>query len=128
MNYITLIFDLKDSKSLENRNLVQEQLISSIKECNSLFSHLIKSNFLITLGDEWQGLLKPDSNPYEIINFFKKSLSPKVDFYTAIGIGEVTVTNFELTVNQLDGPSFHLARQALKYAKKKKLSIVLLKA
>lgn len=128
MNYITLIFDLKDSKSLENRNLVQEQLISSIKECNSLFSHLIKSNFLITLGDEWQGLLKPDSNPYEIINFFKKSLSPKVDFYTAIGIGEVTVNNFELTVNQLDGPSFHLARQALKYAKKKKLSIVLLKA
>ena len=43
-----------------------------------------------------------------------------------IGIGEVTVYNFELTVNQLDGPSYYLAREAINYCKKHKHSLVML--
>lgn len=57
-----------------------------------------------------------------IIEYFRKGLS--VDFYCGIGIGEVEVHNFELTVNQLDGPSFHKAINALGLAKQNNYSIV----
>lgn len=126
MNYITVVFDMKNSKKLNNRNEIQEILIEAIKKCNEDFKDIIMSPFLIILGDEWQGLLKEGSDYNKIIKYFKDSLPSNIDFYTGIGIGDVSVNNFELTVNQLDGPSFHLARKAIAYAKKRNLSLVLL--
>ena len=125
MNYITLVFDIKKSRELVNRSEVQNILIESLKKCNEEFKDIIASPFLIIIGDEWQGLLKEGSDYNKIINFFKNSLPSNIEFYTGIGIGYITIHNFELTVNQLDGPSFHLARNAINYAKKKNYSIVL---
>ncbi|QAA33094.1 SatD family protein [Clostridium manihotivorum] len=126
MNYITLIFDLKDSRNIENRDELQKMLINSIKTCNELFANIIASPFLITLGDEWEGLLFENSDYSKIINFFRDALPENIDFYTGVGIGAVSIHNFELTVNQLDGPSFHLARKAVKYAKKNNCSVSIL--
>ncbi|GFP75671.1 SatD family protein [Clostridium fungisolvens] len=126
MCYITMIFDLKDSKNIENRYEVQRLLINALKKCNATFSDVIASPFLITLGDEWEGLLRKDAPYDKIIRFFRENLPEYLDFYTGIGIGEITINNFELTVNQLDGPSFHLARKAIKYAKKNHCSLVIL--
>lgn len=126
MNYITLIFDIKKSRELSNRNELQEILIKTLKKCNDEFEDIIASPFLITLGDEWQGLLKEGANYNKIIKFFKDNLPSNIEFYTGVGIGNVTVHNFKLTVNQLDGPSFHLARKAIKYAKKNNCSLALL--
>lgn len=126
MNYMTIIFDIKDSRKLTNRNEIQLTLIDSLKKCNDTFKDIIISPFIITLGDEWQGLLKKDSDYNAIIDFFHKALPDYLEFYTGIGIGEVSVYNFELTVNQLDGPSYYLAREAINYCKKHKHSIVLL--
>ncbi len=126
MNYITLIFDIKDSHKLLNRNQVQEILIEALKRCNEEFKDIIVSPFLITVGDEWQGLLKEDAEYIKIIEFFRTKLPSYINFYIGIGIGDVSVYNFELTVNQLDGPSFYLARKAIKYAKKNNCSMVIL--
>lgn len=125
MNYITIIFDIKKSRELSNRNTVQEILIATLKKCNAEFKDIIISPFLITLGDEWQGLLKECADYNKIISFFRDNLPSNIEFYTGVGIGTVTVHNFELTVNQLDGPSFHLARKAIKYAKKNDCSLVI---
>ncbi|WP_160679430.1 SatD family protein [Clostridium sp. C8-1-8] len=126
MNYITLIFDIKDSRNIENRDELQSILINSIKTCNELFASIIASPFIITLGDEWEGLLIGDSDYSKIINFFRDALPENINFYTGVGIGSISIHNFELTVNQLDGPSFHLARKAVKYAKKNKCSVSIL--
>ena len=127
MDYITMIFDLKNSRKLDNRDEIQYKLIDAIKQCNHQYSHIIQSPFLITIGDEWEGLLKPNQ-PYEsIIEFFHHTLPDGIKFYTAVGIGSVTVHNYELTVNQLDGPSFYLAREAMEYAKLKNHDLVVLK-
>lgn len=124
MNYIVLIFDLKDSRHLRNRYEIQMKLIDAIKECNLHFHESIVSDFLITIGDEWEGLLKPNADYQSIISFFQEQLSD-VSFYTGIGIGEITITNFELTVNQLDGPAFYMARDAIRLAKSERYSTVL---
>lgn len=126
MNYITLICDIKSSRNIKDREKIQLLLISTLKKCNEQFKKYIVSDFIITLGDEWQGLLEENTPVNDIINFFHNELPKTLDFYVAIGIGEITIHDFELTVNQLDGPSFHLARKAMKYAKKNNCSVALL--
>lgn len=126
MEYITITCDMKKSSCLEDREAVQVQLIETLKEVNERFADAIACSFIITLGDEWQGLLHEGSDYDEIIEFIRRRM-PGVPFYTGVGIGEVTIKNFELTVNQLDGPSFHKARKAVGIAKEMGYSLVLIK-
>lgn len=127
MSYIAMICDIKNSRSLNNRLEVQLQLIDVLKKCNEKFKDFIISPFIITIGDEWQGLLSEYTCCNDIIDFFKENLSDNIKFYTAIGYGKVSITNFELTVNQLDGEAFYLARKAIQYCKKHNLDLVALK-
>jgi hypothetical protein len=60
-----------------------------------------------------------------ILDYFHKTMGG-IDFYCGIGIGPVSVHNFELTVNQLDGPSFLKARKAINLAKRMKYSLILI--
>ncbi|MEW9096878.1 MAG: SatD family protein [Clostridiaceae bacterium] len=125
MLYCTLICDIKSSRTIENREEVQYKIIDMLKNTNIKFKDVIISPFLITTGDEWQGLLKYPYDFIEILDFFKKHLKD-IRFYTGVGIGDVSIHNFQLTVNQLDGPSFYRARDAVKYAKKSNLPLVIL--
>lgn len=126
MDYITMVFDIKDSRHYPNRALLQYTLIDLLKQCNTQFNDILASPFIIILGDEWQGLLKPNSDYKSIIQFFNSNLPQDLSFYIGIGIGPIAISNFELTVNQLDGPAFYLAREALTYAKRKKHQLVVL--
>lgn len=126
MEYLTMVCDIKKSRDIKNREELQYKIIDMLKEVNKKYNEFIVSSFLITLGDEWQGLLKYPS-PYEtIIDFFNSNLG-EVQFYCGIGIGDISIHDFELTVNQLDGPSFHKARKAISLAKDLNYSIVLIK-
>lgn len=127
MSYIVMICDIKNSRSVSNRLEIQLRLIDAIKKCNEVFKDFIISPFIITIGDEWQGLLSKYSCCNDIIEFFKNNLPKDVKFYTAIGYGKISINNFELTVNQLDGKAFYLARKAIKYCKKHNLDLVALK-
>ncbi|MBU5317607.1 SatD family protein [Clostridium bornimense] len=127
MLYIAMICDIKNSRNINNRLEVQLQLIDMLKKCNKKFKDFIISPFIITIGDEWQGLLSEYACYNDIIDFFKENLSDNIEFYTAIGYGKVSITNFELTVNQLDGEAFYLARRAIRYCKKHNLNLVALK-
>lgn len=126
MEYLTMICDIKKSRDIKNREELQHRIIEMLKEANKEYNELIVSSFLITLGDEWQGLLRYPSSYETIIDFFNNRLS-EIEFYCGIGIGDITIHDFELTVNQLDGPSFHKARKALSLAKQFNYSTVLIK-
>ncbi|MTI46652.1 MAG: hypothetical protein FH761_02330 [Firmicutes bacterium] len=125
MNYYTIICDIKSSKTIENREELQYKIIDMLKDANNTFKDIIASPFLITIGDEWQGLLKYPCDYFEVIHFFKKNLNG-VKFYTGIGVGSIRIHNFELTVNQLDGPSFYRAREAINLAKSKNSPLTIL--
>ncbi len=123
MQYMTMICDIKNSRLIEDREAVQYKLIETLKKANTNFASAIASPFIIVLGDEWQGLLNYPTDYMPIIDFFHNNLQD-IDFYCAIGVGDITIHNFELTVNQLDGPSFYKARNALETAKKNNYSLV----
>ena len=123
MQFVTMICDIKKSKQLKDREAVQYKLIETLKGANGSFQSSIASPFLITLGDEWQGLLNYPCDYSAVLTYFHEKMT-EIDFYCGIGVGEVVIHNFELTVNQLDGPSFYKARQAIELAKQHNYSIV----
>lgn len=125
MTYLTIICDIKGSRFLKDREITQYKLIETLKETNKIFVSDIVCPFIITVGDEWQGLLNYPCNHDAILSFFHDKLKD-IDFYCGMGVGDVSIHNFELTVNQLDGQSFHLAREAIKLAKQNKYNIVIL--
>lgn len=125
MAYLTMICDIKGSRLLKDREIIQYRLIEMLKETNKIFAPSIADSFIITIGDEWQGLLNYPCSYDAILSFFHSKLED-IDFYCGMGIGDISIHNFELTVNQLDGHSFHLAREAIKIAKESKYNVVIL--
>ena len=91
MSYIAMICDIKNSRNLNNRLEVQLQLIDVLKKCNEKFKDFIISPFIITIGDEWQGLLSEYTSYNDIIEFFKENLSNNIQFYTAIGLSLIHI-------------------------------------
>ena len=115
--YKALIFDIKDSRKIQNREELQKKLLQLIEDCNTIFKEYIVSPFCITCGDEWEGLLVKDAPDLDIKNFFKKRLPSNISFYFGVGIGDISIKNFSLPTNCLDGEAFIRARAELNKAK-----------
>lgn len=62
MEYIAIIGDIKDSKKIENRNLIQGKLNYVLNQINKMYSSDISAAFITTLGDEFQGLLSKSTH------------------------------------------------------------------
>lgn len=115
--YIAIIGDIVNSKRLDDRNTVQMKLNSLLKNINLKYTDSIASNFMITLGDEFQGLLKYGNNIMDIISEIEIEMHP-VKLRFGIGIGSiVTEINRELPLGA-DGPAYHNARKVIEELKK----------
>jgi len=114
--YCAIIGDMVKSRELIDRELIQEKLKDILTEINEKYSSNIASNFTITIGDEFQGLLKNPSNLMEIISRIKIAIYPlKLRF--GIGFGRIdTKVIKELAIGS-DGPAYHWARSAIKDVK-----------
>ena len=114
--YIAIIGDIKNSKSIEERRDFQNKLNNILNEINEIFSNSISSNFTITLGDEFQGLLHSGEHVMDIIQYIKREVYPiKIRF--GIGIGAIT-TDIDSTMSiGADGPGYHKARDSIEQLK-----------
>lgn len=114
--YFALIGDIINSKNisidnaLQARNEVQIKLNTILEEINKKYSDAIAANFLITLGDEFQGLLNSPNYIFEIIETIKLNIYPtRLRF--GIGIGDIyTQINRDMALGA-DGPAYHNARE-----------------
>lgn len=114
--YIAIIGDIKNSKQLESRNEVQNNLQNILKEINIKYEDDIASKFVITLGDEFQGLLSNGKNVMGIIEEIRRNLYP-VEIRCGIGIGKMATTiNPEMALGA-DGPAYYKAREAVEKLK-----------
>lgn len=125
MTYMVMNFDIVDSRHMEKRQDFQYRLIDILEEANKKFHKELLGDFMITLGDEWQGLLQYPCHYQSIIDYFQDALAP-IHFYCGIGVGELSIQDLSLTVNQLDGPAFHLARKAVESAKDGHIPVVIM--
>lgn len=120
--YCAIIGDIRKSRSLPARALVQRKFTSAIETVNAEFKKEIASRFLVTLGDEFQGLLISPSESYRLIRQFQ-DLMGSIPFSFGIGIGTLS-TPLKKDALGMDGEVFHRARAALIRAKKAKREIL----
>ncbi|MFA6540793.1 MAG: SatD family protein [Bacteroidota bacterium] len=120
--YCAVIGDINKSRSLQRRNKVQEKFKDAVVIINKEFNDDIASKFLVTLGDEFQGLLTGPSKSFQLVQRFRDLMDP-VPFSFGIGIGALsTPLNIKEAIG-MDGECFHRARLALVRAKKAKQEI-----
>lgn len=112
MTFIAIIGDIKDSKELENRREVQQNLNCVLKNVNEIYAEDISANFIITLGDEFQGLLSDCGHILDIIKYIQRELYP-VRLRFGVGFGKIHTAIFRDAAIGADGPAYYAARKMI---------------
>ena len=123
--YIAIIGDIIESRKLVDRYEWQKKLSAVLETVNTRCASDISSRFMITLGDEFQGLLHDGSHVMEIIEFIQIEMYP-MQIRFGIGIGKIETEINHLLPFGADGSAYHNARKMIdelkKNEKKKKAS------
>lgn len=119
---IAVIADIIASKKVENRSPLQKLLNNILEEINDQYSDNIESNLTITLGDEFQGIIKDFQTAFLIIDLIdtrlkvstRININEEVTLRWGIGLGELAtpINNKKLSTGT-DGPSYWNARKAI---------------
>jgi len=120
-SYVALIGDMVASRSLSpsQRSYVQEQFTELIERLNQLYGEHLSAKFIITLGDEFQGLLhNPQIIPHLIWTL--EQLFEARELRLGFGWGEIYTSIKEYAIN-VDGPALHNARSSIEAAKRRAL-------
>lgn len=115
-SFAAVIGDIKDSRHLENRKEVQDHLQMTLDRLNEKYKDDIVSKFLITLGDEFQGLLCSGKNILNMVNEIKMEMHP-VRLRFGIGFGRITTDIKTEMALGADGPGYYRAREAVQLLK-----------
>ena len=110
--YYAIIGDIINSKKIDDRYEIQEKFAKILKHVNSNYKDDIEADFLITLGDEFQGLLKNSKSILEIIKRVQREMYP-VKLRFGIGIGDISTKIDKKAAIGADGPAFYAAREMI---------------
>jgi hypothetical protein len=118
--YIAVIADMVASRSMarSERRALQQKFSRLIVSFNRDYRKTLASKFVITLGDEFQGLLNSATVMPDLIWRLEEDL-PQREFRVGVGLGTLDTPIQKYAIN-IDGPALHTARAAIDYAKKEK--------
>jgi len=119
-NFVVVIADVRGSRKmgLDERYEGQLFLKSAIIQVNEDYDDRIEAPFMITRGDEFQGVLRDMQSALNSIFEFERLLFPLRLRY-GIGRGAIQRMGSDIPI-EMDGPAFHRASSALNEVKKKK--------
>ena len=112
MNYVAVIGDVKESKKINERFMVQEKLSQVLKHVNEKYEYDISAKFIITLGDEFQGLLENSKHLLDIIQYIQREMYP-IKLRFGVGIGEIHTNILPEAAIGADGPAYYAARKTI---------------
>ena len=122
--YCAIIGDINRSRDLPQRARVQRSFQRTIETVNAEFRAEIASNFVLTIGDEFQGLLCSAKEAYRFVRRFAELMEP-VEFAFGLGVGPLSTPLRRDAALGMDGEAFHRARAALGAAKEQRRDLVL---
>lgn len=119
-HYWAIIGDIIQSRHLTGRDLFQRRLETIMTRASEMFEGGLAARWVITAGDEFQGLYSAAAAPElpRVTEFLFDSLHP-VGIRLGIGVGGLS-TDLKLEAVGMDGPCFHRARAALDFAKRRR--------
>ena len=128
--YLVIIGDVVKSREIKNREKFQENfhnvIEKELKRVRVFETNNIVSSFTITIGDEFQGVLKNASHLFKFIDDLEYGLNSILAFEQTeryalrygIGVGLITTQINKKAAIGMDGPAFYNARKAIENAKK----------
>lgn len=118
--YAVIIADIKGSKKMKEMERYEWQLFlkSAIVQVNENWRSAIDASFMITKGDEFQGVVHHIPDAHSIMIEFERLLNP-LELRFGIGLGRIQKMGANIPI-EMDGPAFHNANRALNFAKKQK--------
>lgn len=114
--YGVITADLVRSRRIGNRARAQDRLFRVNRSLNAAFKNELIAPFMVTLGDEVQGVIKGFSEAGAVVLDIHRFFHPK-EVTVGIGLGEIT-TRVSRKVTEMDGPAFVNSREAVEAAKK----------
>ncbi len=121
--YTVIIGDIIGSRKLSDRDRHEWQLFlkSAIIQINEDCNRAIDVPFMLTKGDEFQGVLKRIGDTPAILNKFERLVYP-LTLRFGVGLGVIQRMGSNIPI-EMDGKAFHRANAALHVAKKKKQAV-----
>jgi hypothetical protein len=117
-----VIGDLIRSRKIAGRAGVQRRLRKTLERINRKYRNSILARLMLTRGDEFEGVLKDARACYAAFEDIEREIYP-VGIRGGIGVGKID-TEFSEVVTEMDGPAFHLAREALAKVRGKKSGLL----
>lgn len=112
--YVAIIGDMVGSRQVEDRAALQGRLTALMDEVNRAHAGSIAARFVITVGDEFQGLLSRWESCRSLLAELRVGLHP-VEVRFGIGLGGLA-TPLQPEAIGMDGPCLHRARKAVERA------------
>jgi len=118
---VAIIGDVVASRTLEQkrRSKVQVRLEMLLEKLNHRYREAIGADFLVTLGDEFQGVIVTAQIIPSLIWDIESELRD-IDMRLALGFGKLNPP-FKRIALGMDGPAFHNARAALELSPKRRI-------
>ena len=124
-NLGVITVDLKESRKMQDRALVQRRIRALIRRLNRRFGKDLQAEFVITRGDEFRGALVSPGKAYRVFKDIRHHLGAwGVEFRCGVGLGTIN-TSLSKNVLEMDGPAFHRSRDALERSKREKTEMVI---
>lgn len=117
-SWSVILGDQISSRIMDNRD---QELIAQrqrLEEINGLFSERLAVPFTSTGGDEIQALVSSPHTAWDILETFDAN-SWLLQFRFTVGVGTLA-TSLRQRTSEMDGPCFHLAREAMEDAKRER--------
>lgn len=114
---VAVIADIVQSRRLDpsRRSVTQSILEAVLEHVNRVYRKEILAKFLVTVGDEFQGLLKDPTILPDLLWTIERAL-PRVELRVGVGFGPLDTELKEHALG-MDGPVWHYAREAIESAK-----------
>lgn len=118
--YLAVIGDMIQSRQAQDRSDVQKKLTTVLEGINQdfgphkVYGDCLISKFTITLGDEFQALLRPTRMIFQILDVISWKMEPS-EFRYGIGVGDISTSIDPDKSIGADGPAYWFAREAIDY-------------
>lgn len=117
--YVVIIGDMVNSRKLTDRAEVQQRFKEVLSAVNCRYGEDIAAGFDITLGDEFQGLLRSGRFVLPVIGDIQAAMQP-VQFRFGIGVGSISTEVNRARTAEIDGEAYHRARDMMMRLKDRK--------
>lgn len=109
--YIAVVADIIKSRDIVERNELQQRINKTFDEINNGTISIV-SPFTLTLGDEFQAVFKSSNDFFLSILKIIDTIFPN-ELRIGVGIDTLTTDINRNSALGMDGPAFHLAREAI---------------